>query len=238
MTRRTSARAHVGRQPGQGHRVRGVGTVRAGRRPGPGCAARGRDLLASLPGAVPGRPAPHRGPGRRRGDRPHARTRRRVRRPGLPGRLGGPRRGQRSAASSPSPTPRAASWPSGETRPPSPGPPRPTWRPGSAGPSAATGTNGMGTALEAHGPVLVRGAEHWCQAFHDWVCAGIAVRDVVTREPIAVLNISCWRSPLPAARGRLAGERGHQDPVHAEAARPRQRCRAGGGLHAGQGTFR
>ena len=65
----------------------------------------------------------------------------------------------------------------------------------------ATGTNGMGTALEAHGPVLIRGAEHWCQAFHNWVCAGIAVRDVVTREPIAVLNISCWRSQLPADAG-------------------------------------
>lgn len=63
----------------------------------------------------------------------------------------------------------------------------------------AAGTNGMGTALEAHGPVPIRGAEHWCQAFHSWVCAGIAVRDVVTREPIAVLNISCWRSQLPAA---------------------------------------
>jgi hypothetical protein len=65
----------------------------------------------------------------------------------------------------------------------------------------AAGTNGMGTALEAHGPVLIRGAEHWCQAFHSWVCAGIAVRDVVTKEPIAVLNISCWRSQLPAAAG-------------------------------------
>jgi hypothetical protein len=65
----------------------------------------------------------------------------------------------------------------------------------------ATGTNGMGTALEAHGPVLVRGPEHWCQAFHNWVCAGVAVRDVVTREPIAVLNISCYRSPLPAPAG-------------------------------------
>lgn len=63
----------------------------------------------------------------------------------------------------------------------------------------AVGTNGMGTALEAHGPVPIRGAEHWCQAFHDWVCAGIAVRDVVTREPIAVLNVSFWRSGLPAA---------------------------------------
>ena len=67
---------------------------------------------------------------------------------------------------------------------------------------SAAGTNGMGTALESHGPVLIRGAEHWCQAFHGWACAGVAVRDVVTREPIAVLNISCWRTPLPDATGR------------------------------------
>jgi hypothetical protein len=66
---------------------------------------------------------------------------------------------------------------------------------------SAAGTNGMGTALEAHGPVLIRGAEHWCQAFHSWVCAAIAVRDVVTREPIAALNISCWRSQIPAQAG-------------------------------------
>jgi sigma-54 dependent transcriptional regulator, acetoin dehydrogenase operon transcriptional activator AcoR len=65
----------------------------------------------------------------------------------------------------------------------------------------AAGTNGMGTALEAHGPVLIRGPEHWCQAFHNWVCAGVAVRDVVSREPIAVLNISCWRSQLPPSAG-------------------------------------
>jgi transcriptional regulator of acetoin/glycerol metabolism len=65
----------------------------------------------------------------------------------------------------------------------------------------AAGTNGMGTALEVHGPVLIRGAEHWCQAFHNWVCAGNAVRDVVTREPLAVLNISCWRSQLPPSAG-------------------------------------
>ncbi|WP_236790820.1 DNA-binding protein [Amycolatopsis sp. GM8] len=65
----------------------------------------------------------------------------------------------------------------------------------------AAGTNAMGTALEAHGPVLISGAEHWCQAFHNWVCAGIAVRDVVTGEPIAVLNLSCWRKQLPASAG-------------------------------------
>jgi hypothetical protein len=65
----------------------------------------------------------------------------------------------------------------------------------------AAGTNGMGTALETHAPVVIRGAEHWCQAFHDWTCAGVAVRDVVTKEPVAVLNISCWRSELPASAG-------------------------------------
>jgi hypothetical protein len=70
---------------------------------------------------------------------------------------------------------------------------------------SAAGTNGMGTALEAHGPVQISGAEHWCQAFHGWVCGGVAVRDVVTQEPIAVLNISRWRSQLPAsAAGWLA----------------------------------
>ncbi len=63
----------------------------------------------------------------------------------------------------------------------------------------AAGTNGMGTALEAHGLVMIRGAEHWCQAFHNWVSAGIAVRDVVTGEPIAVLNISCWHRRLPTS---------------------------------------
>lgn len=65
----------------------------------------------------------------------------------------------------------------------------------------AAGTNSRGTALEAYGPVVIRGAEHRCQAFHDWVCAGIAVRDVVTREPITVLNVSCWRTQLPRAAG-------------------------------------
>ena len=65
----------------------------------------------------------------------------------------------------------------------------------------STGTNGMGTALESHAPVVVRGAEHWCQAFHDWNCAGVAVRDVVTSEPVAAVNISCWRSELPESVG-------------------------------------
>jgi sigma-54 dependent transcriptional regulator, acetoin dehydrogenase operon transcriptional activator AcoR len=69
----------------------------------------------------------------------------------------------------------------------------------------AVGTNGIGTALGTQHPVVIRRGEHWCQAFHDWTCVAVAVRDVVSKEPIAVLNISCWRSDLPAsARGWLA----------------------------------
>ena len=95
----------------------------------------------------------------------------------------------------------------------------------------ATGTNGMGTALEAPGPVLISGPEHWCTGFHEWVCAGVAVRDAVTHDPVAVLDVSTWRANLPAAGGRVAvqgGERRARDPA---SARPRQRRRAGRGLH-------
>lgn len=107
----------------------------------------------------------------------------------------------------------------------------------------AAGTNGMGTALEVHGPVLIRGAEHWCKAFHNWVCAGNAVRDVVTREPIAVLNISCWRSQLPPAVGgwladavtrtqRTLKRRARDSGVELVAAYHQARARSGAALAA------
>lgn len=60
-----------------------------------------------------------------------------------------------------------------------------------------TGTNGMGTSLEVSGPVTVTGPEHWCQAFHQWACAGISIRDVVTGSPIASMTISRWNASLP-----------------------------------------
>ncbi len=62
----------------------------------------------------------------------------------------------------------------------------------------ATGTNGMGTALEAPGPVLISGPEHWCTGFHEWVGAGVAVRDAVTHDAVAVLDFSTWRANLPS----------------------------------------
>jgi hypothetical protein len=61
----------------------------------------------------------------------------------------------------------------------------------------ATGTNGMGTALEAPGPVLISGPEHWCAGFDEWICAGVAVREPVTHEAVAVLDVSAWRAKLP-----------------------------------------
>jgi hypothetical protein len=64
---------------------------------------------------------------------------------------------------------------------------------------SAVGTNGIGTALGTRNPLVIRREEHWCQAFHDWTCAGVAVRDVVSREPIASLNISTLRSDMPAS---------------------------------------
>jgi len=63
----------------------------------------------------------------------------------------------------------------------------------------ASGTNGVGTALESRRPVLVRGPEHWCHGFQGWACAGVAVRDAVTHDPLAVLDVSCWKMSLSDA---------------------------------------
>lgn len=63
----------------------------------------------------------------------------------------------------------------------------------------SSGTNGMGTALERPGLALVEGAEHWCQGFHQWNCAGIAIHDPVSQAPLAALNVSRWGEELPDA---------------------------------------
>jgi hypothetical protein len=70
----------------------------------------------------------------------------------------------------------------------------------------ATGTNGMGTALEAPGPVLISGPEHWCTGFQEWVCAGVAVRDAVTHDAVAVLDVSTWGANLPPQAARWLSE--------------------------------
>lgn len=76
------------------------------------------------------------------------------------------------------------------------------------------GTNGMGTALEAGEPVTVLGPEHWCAGFHEWTCAGVAIRDVVTGSAMASVNISRWRAPVPAQAS--AWLRRVADSMHAD----------------------
>lgn len=61
----------------------------------------------------------------------------------------------------------------------------------------ATGTNGMGTALHERSGTLVRRAEHWCEAFHNWSCAGVPISDPTTGQPLAALNVSSWERSLP-----------------------------------------
>ena len=59
------------------------------------------------------------------------------------------------------------------------------------------GTNGIGTAIASTGPVFVKGSEHWCAGFHEWSCAGTAIREPVTNHPLGVLDVSTRRKPLP-----------------------------------------
>jgi len=107
----------------------------------------------------------------------------------------------------------------------------------------ATGTNGMGTALEAPGLVLISGPEHWCVGLHEWVCAGVAVRDAVTRDPVAVLDVSAWRGNLPAqAAGWLSKavggarailrQRAHDSGAELAAAFTQTRAHSGRGVAA------
>src|SRR5918999_3444796 len=107
----------------------------------------------------------------------------------------------------------------------------------------ATGTNGMGTALEAPGPVLINGPEHWCTGFHEWVCAGVAVFDAGTHDSVGGLAVSAWRSQLPeqAAAGlseavggarAILRQRAHDSGAELAAAFTQTRSRSGQALAA------
>lgn len=69
--------------------------------------------------------------------------------------------------------------------------------PWSAWSERAIGTNGMGTALESPKGAHVRCYEHWCQGLHGWSCAATSIRDPATGDPLAVLDLSLWKKPLP-----------------------------------------
>lgn len=69
------------------------------------------------------------------------------------------------------------------------------------------GTNGIGTALEARGPVHVFGAEHYVERLAELACAGVPVRHPVSGKVLGVLDLTCWRrdagSLLVATAGTL-----------------------------------
>ncbi|MGD9526485.1 sigma-54-dependent Fis family transcriptional regulator [Pseudonocardia sp.] len=62
------------------------------------------------------------------------------------------------------------------------------------------GTNGIGTALEELAPVLIHGAEHFVEELQRLVCAGVPVRNPLTRRLEGVLNLAC---PTADANGLL-----------------------------------
>lgn len=61
----------------------------------------------------------------------------------------------------------------------------------------SSGTNGMGTALEAQTLSAVRGPEHWCEGFHALDCLGAPIIDPVTGSPLAAVNVSTLTGGMP-----------------------------------------
>lgn len=61
----------------------------------------------------------------------------------------------------------------------------------------SSGTNGMGTALEAQTLSAVRGPEHWCEGFRALDCLGAPVIDPVTRSSLAAVNVSTVAGSMP-----------------------------------------
>ncbi|MFF4500763.1 SpoIIE family protein phosphatase [Streptomyces sp. NPDC001401] len=55
------------------------------------------------------------------------------------------------------------------------------------------GTNGVGTALAARGPVYVVGREHFADCLQPFACAGSPVRDPLSGRIEAVLDLTCLR---------------------------------------------
>ena len=91
--------------------------------------------------------------------------------------------------------------------------------------------------------MLISGPEHWCAGFDEWVCAGVAVRDAVTHDAVAVLDVSAWRANLPPqAAGWLSKavggarailrQRAHDSGAELAAAFAQTRARSGQALAA------
>ena len=67
------------------------------------------------------------------------------------------------------------------------------FRAGALWSESVAGTNGPGTALATKRAVHIIGAEHYCEAWHEWHCAAVPVRDEITGETLGVIDISGFR---------------------------------------------
>jgi signal transduction histidine kinase len=54
------------------------------------------------------------------------------------------------------------------------------------------GTNGIGTALETGRPTFIRGDEHYVGTLGGLACAGVPIRDPLTRRIVGVVDLTCW----------------------------------------------
>ncbi|WP_312854105.1 GAF domain-containing protein [Tsukamurella spumae] len=52
------------------------------------------------------------------------------------------------------------------------------------------GTNAIGTALAARGPVQIFSAEHYARSHHGWTCTGAPIRDPRTGQILGVVDVS------------------------------------------------
>lgn len=82
--------------------------------------------------------------------------------------------------------------------------------PGFAMPEQVVGTNGLGTALAARKPVLVRGSEHFADVLRSTTCAAVPIRDPLSGQAVGALDLSCLNrhagpGMLPLAREAAQG---------------------------------
>jgi sigma-54 dependent transcriptional regulator, acetoin dehydrogenase operon transcriptional activator AcoR len=60
----------------------------------------------------------------------------------------------------------------------------------------AAGTNGVGTALAERRAVQIVGAEHYVQAWQRWVCTAAPIRDPLSGEIIAVIDVTGYKEDV------------------------------------------
>ena len=67
------------------------------------------------------------------------------------------------------------------------------FRAGALWAESVAGTNGPGTALATERAVHIIGAEHYCEAWQEWHCAAVPLRDEITGETLGIIDISGFR---------------------------------------------